>query len=46
MLTSFVQLEDVQVALEPTRSTDQETSKPPERVHKFKHISLVFLLSF
>ncbi|KAG0527697.1 hypothetical protein BDA96_06G255400 [Sorghum bicolor] len=25
-------LEDVQVALEPTRSTDQETSKPPERV--------------
>nr|WGO51569.1 TGACG-binding transcription factor 1 [Saccharum hybrid cultivar ROC22] len=27
-------LEDVQAALEPGRSTDQETSKPPERVRR------------
>lgn len=46
MLMSFVQLEDVpQVALEPARSTDQETSRPPERV-QFKDLSLVFLFVF
>ena len=46
MLVSFVQLEDVpQAALEPGTSTDQETSKPPERVQSFKHLSLAFLLS-
>ena len=42
MLTSFAQLEDVpQVALERARSTDQETSRPPERV-QFKDLYLFF----
>jgi hypothetical protein len=42
-----LQLEDdAQVALEPARSTEQETSRPPERVRSFKHLALVFFLRF
>jgi hypothetical protein len=47
MLLSFVlQLEDDVVALEPARSTEQETSRPPERVRSFKHLELVFFFFF
>jgi hypothetical protein len=46
MLMSSVQLEHVpQEALEPARSTDQETSRPPERV-QFNDLSLVFFFDF
>lgn len=43
VFVSFVQLEDVpQAALEPGRSTDQETSKPPERVPSLSIFHLFF----
>jgi hypothetical protein len=45
MLVTFVQLQDVpQVALEPERSTDQETSRPPERVRTVGYIILSILI--